>query len=100
VWAIYNLSVCKRVNRQYKHNLSCTVHNRRCLYRRIQFIDILPRVAEYLLEMPQSLMSLQIDTVCRYFTESCKIFTANAILTDIDTDKYNMLAFISAVHNY
>jgi len=87
VRAIYNLSVCKRVNRQYKHNLSSTVHNHRCLYRRIQFIGILPKVAKYLLEMPQSPMSLQTDTVRRYFTESCKIFTANAILTDIDTDK-------------
>jgi hypothetical protein len=50
--------------------------------------------------MPQSSMSLQTDTVRRYFTESCKIFTANAILTDIDTNKYNMSAFVGAVHNY
>jgi len=24
-WTVCNLSVCKKVNRQYKHNLSCTL---------------------------------------------------------------------------
>jgi hypothetical protein len=79
--AVCNLSVCRRINRQYKHNPSCTVHNHQRLYIRILYVGILPRVAKYLLHMSQSLTSLQTDTVHRYFTESCKIFTAHVIIT-------------------
>jgi hypothetical protein len=70
VLAVCNLSVCRRINKQYKHNLSCTMHNHRRLYRRIPSIDILPRLAKYLLHIPQSPMSLQTDTVHWYFTEA------------------------------
>jgi hypothetical protein len=35
-WTICNLSVCKKVNRQYKHNLSCTLHYHGRPYWRIK----------------------------------------------------------------
>jgi len=86
-WTVCNLSVCRKVNRQYKHNLSCTVqspmsiptdyspstfhrelhwkfHNHRRPYRRI--------------------------TVHQHFTESC---TGNATITDDCTDGYHPSAF-------
>ena len=53
---VYHLSVCKKVNRQYKHHLSCTMHYHRRPYRRTH--------------------------VRRYFTKSWKIFTGNATITD------------------
>ena len=124
--AVCNLSVCRRVNRQYKHNLSCTVHDHRRLYRRKHLvgilsrvakyllemsqsptfiprdtvsIDILQRVEKYLLEMLQSPTSLQADKVRRYFTESWEIFIANATITKlIPTDKFRR--HLSIVHNY
>ena len=64
------------------------------------FIDILHRVEKYLLEIPQSPTSLRMDNVCRYFTESCKIFTRNAIITDVYTIGYSLSVFVGAVHNY
>jgi hypothetical protein len=92
-WTVNNISVCRKVNRQYKHNLSCTVHDHRRLYQRI--------------------------TVRRHFTES---FTRNAIITDDFVDGLRPSAFhrecwkchnhrrlcnritvrrhLSAVHNY
>ena len=50
--------------------------------------------------MPQSLMSLQTDIVRRYFTESCKIFTANATIIDVYTDGDSPSTFVVVVHNY
>jgi len=84
--AVCNLNVCRKVNRQYKHNLSCTVHDHRCLYRRIQSDDIAWSVSKiftgnatindgynpsafhrelqkYLLEMPLSPALIPMDTV-------------------------------------
>jgi hypothetical protein len=55
-WAVCNLSVCRKVNRQYKHKFSCTVHDHPRPYRWITFR--------------------------RYFTESYKIFIGNATITD------------------
>ena len=48
-WTVYHLSVCRKVNRQYKYNLSCTMHYHRHPYRR--------------------------NKVRRHFTESWKIIT-------------------------
>jgi hypothetical protein len=36
----------------------------------------------------------------RIFTESCKIFTAYSIITDVSKDGYNLSVFVDAVHNY
>jgi len=33
-WTVYHLSVCRKVNRQCKYNLSCTIHYHRRPYRR------------------------------------------------------------------
>jgi hypothetical protein len=60
---VCNLSVRRRVNRQYKHNLSCTVHDHRRLYKRKLSVGILPRVEKYLLQMPHSSTSIPTDTV-------------------------------------
>jgi len=55
--------------------------------------DILPRVAKYLLHMSQSPMSLQIETVRQYFTESCKIFITHATIIDVTTNRYSPSVF-------
>jgi len=55
-WTVYHLSVCRKVNRQYKYNLSCTMNYHRRQYRRMK--------------------------VRRHFTESWKIITGNATITD------------------
>jgi hypothetical protein len=34
-WTVCNLSVCRKVNRQYKHNLACTEHDHQLPYWRI-----------------------------------------------------------------
>ena len=62
-------------------------------------VDILQRVEKYLLEMPQSPMTLQTDTVRRHFTKTCKIFTGNATITDDFTDRYSLLAFHRELQN-
>jgi hypothetical protein len=53
------------------------------IYRRNYVVGILQRVIKYLMHMPQSPTSLQTEWVLRYFTKSCKIFTAYAIITDV-----------------
>jgi len=100
VRSVCNLSVYRRKNRQYRHNLSWIVQDNRRISRRTYSISILQRVEKYLLEMPQSSTSLQTKTICQHFTESCKIFTTNAIITDIYTDGYSPSTFVGAVHNY
>jgi hypothetical protein len=67
VRAVCNLSVYMRVNRQYKHNLSCTVHDYQRLYRQKPSVGILQRVAKYLLQIPQSLTSIPTYTVSLVF---------------------------------
>ena len=83
------------MNRQYKHNLSCTMHitdvptngtspsvfnrelqniywichNHRRPYRQNDFVDISQRVEKYLLNMPHSPTSIQTEWVCRYLPE-------------------------------
>jgi len=44
-------------------NIYGKYHNHQRLYRQKQSIDILPRVAKYLLQMPQSMMFIPTDTV-------------------------------------
>jgi len=101
--AVCNLCVYRKVNRQYKHNLSCTVHYHRRPYRRLceqitvrrhftesfignatiiddvvdglQSVDISQRAS---LEMPQSPMTVQTDSFRRHFTESGR----NGTITD------------------
>jgi hypothetical protein len=100
-WTIYHLSFCRKVKRQYKHNLSCTMqqlptsiptdsspsafhrefknnylkcHNHRCLYRR--------------------------NNVHRHFTESSKIITWNATITDVQTDRCTSVGKLSAGQCY
>jgi hypothetical protein len=99
VRAVCNLSVCRRVNKQYKHNLSYTMHNHQRLYRRKPSIGILPRVAKHLLQMPQSPTSLQMDTVSVSISPSWKIFTRNAIITDISTECYCLSVFYRELQN-
>jgi hypothetical protein len=89
-WTVCNLSVCKKVNRQYKHNLSCTLHYHRRPYRRIKVhrpftvaslechnhhrwlcgrITVRRHFTVASLEMPQSSpTTLQTDYVHRHFT--------------------------------
>jgi len=55
-WTIYHLSVCRKVNRQSKYNLSCTMNYHRRKYRRTK--------------------------VHRHLTESSKIITRNATIID------------------
>ena len=61
--------------------------------RRNFSVGISQRVEKYSPEMPQSPTSSQMKTFRWYFTESWKIFTANAIITDIYTDGYMSSAF-------
>jgi len=84
-WTVCNLSVCRKINRQYKHNLSCTVLGHRrlywqinrpstshkelhkyWLYRLTQSVGISQRVVE----MPQSPTTRNTDTFRRHFIES------------------------------
>jgi hypothetical protein len=101
-WAVCNLSVYRKINREYKHNLSCIVHDHRRWYRRIQSVGISQRVAKiftrnsiiidvytdkyspsalqrelYLLEMQLSPTSISTDTVRRHFTKSCIYWKSN-----------------------
>jgi hypothetical protein len=75
------------------------VHNHLRLYRRMPSVGILLRVAKYLLHMSQSSTSVQTDTVRQYFTESCKIFTAHATITDVCTDGYSPSVFYLELQN-
>ena len=82
-WAVCSLSVCRKINRQYKHNLSCTVHSHRrlywqinrpsashkelhkyWLYRRTQSVGISQRAVE----MPQSLTWIPMDCICQHLS--------------------------------
>jgi hypothetical protein len=63
-WTVCNLSVCRKVNRQYKHNLACAEHDHQLPYRGLH--------------------------VRWHFTESCKIFTGNATITDVHTDELHV----------
>ena len=101
-WAVCNLSVYRKITREYKHNLSCIVHDHRRRYRRIQSVGISQRVAKiftrnsiiidvytdkysssalqrelHLLEMQLSPTSIPTDTVRRHFTESCIYWKSN-----------------------
>ena len=73
-WTVNNISVCRKVNRQYKHNLSCIVHDHRHLYQRITRSSAFHKqLHKYLLEMTLSpTSSIPTDTVRRHFTESCR----------------------------
>jgi hypothetical protein len=65
-WTVCNLSICRKVNRQYKHNLSCTLHYHQRPYRRITVRR--PFIVTSL-EMPQSSpTTLRMDLVCWHFT--------------------------------
>jgi hypothetical protein len=63
--AVCNLSVCRKVNRQYKHNLSCTVHDHRRPYRRIivrrHFIESFTRNATITDDFEDGLQSIGIS---------------------------------------
>jgi hypothetical protein len=63
-------------------NIYWKCHNHRRLHRRKHSVGILSRVEKYLLQMPYPLMFILTDTVHRYFTESWKIFTLYATITD------------------
>jgi hypothetical protein len=90
-WAVCNLSVCRKVNRQYKHNLSYIVHNHRHLYQRITRPSTFHReLHKYLLEMPISPTLISTDTVRQHFIESC---TENATIIDDSTNGYRPSAF-------
>ena len=77
-WTVCNLSVCKKVNRQYKHNLSCTLLYHWRPYRRIKVRRPFTIAS---LEMPQSSsMNLRMDYSLSAFHSS---LTGNAtIITD------------------
>jgi len=49
--------------------------------------------------MPHSPTSSQTETFRRYFTESCKNFTGNAIITDTYTDGFRLSAFHRELKN-
>jgi len=67
-WTVYHLSVCRKVNRQYKHHLSCTLHYHRRPYRRI---TVRRHFTVALLEMPQpSPMTLRMDSIPSAFHSS------------------------------
>ena len=61
-WTVYQLSFCRKVNRQYKDNLSCIMQTYRHPYRRM--------------------------VIRRYLTESSKLITQNATNTDDITDGF------------
>jgi hypothetical protein len=44
-------------------------------------------------------MDLQMELFCWYVTESCKIFTAYATITDIDTDRMSLSVFYKELLN-
>ena len=73
-WIVYHLSVCRKVNRQYKHQLSCTMHYHQRPYRWTH--------------------------VRRYFTESWKIFTGNATITDDFADGLLSVSISQRVEKY
>jgi hypothetical protein len=87
---------------QYKHNLSCTVHDHRRLYRRITRSSTFHReLHKYLLEMSLSPTSIPTDTVHRHFTESCKnIHWIFETIIDINTDGYSPSAFHRELQKY
>jgi len=61
-------------------NIFLNYHRR--ILRRTQAVGISQRVEKYLLHMPLSPTSTSTVLVRQYFTESCKIFTAYATITD------------------
>ena len=65
-----------------QRNVYWKCHNHWRLYRQKQSVGILPRVEKYLLHMPSSPTCIPTDISRRYFTESWKIFTAYATITD------------------
>jgi len=73
-WIVYHLSVCRKVNRQYKHHLSCTMHYHQRPYRWTH--------------------------VRRYFTETWKIFTGNATITDDFADGLLSVSISQRVEKY
>jgi len=111
-WTICNLSVCRKINRQYKHNLSCILHYHRRPYRRIiahRHFTVasleMPQASPMTLctdysrqhftiaslEMPQpSPMTWRTDYVRRHFKES----GGNATITDEFVDGYSQSAFV------
>jgi len=88
-WTICNLSVYRKVNRQYKHNLSCTLHYHRLPYRQI---TVRRHFIVASLEMPQSsLTTLWTDYSPLAFHSS---LTGNAItITDDFANRLSSLAF-------
>jgi hypothetical protein len=64
------------IRRYFIENWKC--HTHRWIYRRISFIDISQKVVE----IPHLPTTLQMERVCRHFTESWKILTGYATITD------------------
>jgi hypothetical protein len=95
-WTIYYLSVCRKIIRQYKHHLSCTLHYHRRSYRRI---PVLRHFTVASLEMPQpSPTPLWTDTSSSTFHSSVP---GNATtITDDFADEYQSVGIVSASHNY
>jgi hypothetical protein len=72
-WTVYHLSVCRKVNRQYKYNLTCTLHYHRRPYRWTK--------------------------IRQYFTENWKIITGNATITNDLSNVHNPSAFNRELKN-
>jgi len=86
-WTIYHLSVCKKLNRQYKHHLSCTLHYYRRPYRQI---PVRRHFTMASLEMPQpSPMTLRMHSSLTTFHSSVP---GNAItITDNVADGFQFV---------
>ena len=61
--------------------------------------SVFHRVEKYLLNMPQSPTSLQTEWVCRFFIESCKIFTEYATITNVSTNGHSPSVFYRELKN-
>jgi hypothetical protein len=89
-WTVYHLSVCRKINKQYKHHLSYTLHYHRRLYWRI---PVLRHFTVASLEIPQpSPTPLWTDTSSSAFHSSVP---GNAItITDEFTDGYQSVNIV------
>ena len=82
-WTVYHLSFCRKVNRQYKYNISCAVQQLPT--------NSLPSASHRefknnYLKCHNHRRPYRWTHVFQHLTESSKIITRNATITDDDTD--------------
>jgi hypothetical protein len=122
-WTIYHLSVRRKVNRQYKYHLSCTMHYHRHPYRRTYFTEswkIITGNATITDDFADGLRPLVFHiklkniywkchnhrwlcrrtTIRQHFTESWKNITGNATITDDVADGFQSFGMLSVGQNY